>query len=290
MEDKIISYINDNLDLGEVTSKPIFPKQGMSGSVFFIVTKKAGELVVKYGNNVNKDYDLLKLVNENLLDFPTPKIFANFDLAGKHVLILEKIKGISFGEISLEFLPEYYNTVIVTLKNLHKIKREGIDWKDYLLKIFIDGNLDWEEIVNRKNLNKDLVLKVREILLNNIKNTDLNLGEYSLLHTDFNQSNIFVDEKSCKITGVIDWEEATFGDPVYDFARFHLHLWHRGVSDPEIKNFLNMLEFNDAEKARELLYFNIFLLHYLAYYSEQDDEFCIGRIKMHQDYLKSNIE
>jgi aminoglycoside phosphotransferase (APT) family kinase protein len=105
----------------------------------------------------------------------------------------------------------------------------------------------------------------------------------------FNQSNLFVNENTYEIVGVIDWEEAVFGDPVYDFARFHLHLWHRDVSMEDKKLFFELLDFNEEEKNREEIYFKLFIVHYLAYYSESDNGFSLGRIKMHEEFLKNNL-
>ena len=284
IEEKIIEYINFNF--GQILSQLKFPKQGMSGSVFFIKIEKLGEVVVKYGKHVDKDIYYLKLVKNELPEFKVPKVYGSFQLENIHVVVLEKINGKLFGEIEVYDLPNYFNSVMFTLNTLHKIRIENSDWKKYLLEIFENGNLNWEEIMSRKNLDKKLVQNTRNHLLGKIQATNFILNSYSLLHTDFNQSNLFVNEGTHEITGVIDWEEVAYGDRIYDFARFHLHLWHRGVSENIIDKFLESLNFNTEEQKREKLYFDIFVLHYLAYYSEMDDEFCRSRILMHENYLK----
>ena len=269
-EKKIIEYIENNLDFGKTMSEFVFPKQGMSGSVFFVTFKEIGEVAIKYGNDVNRDLFYLELVKKEIPDFPIPKVFAHFKIEDKYVVVLEKLNGTSFGEISVKNLPKYFSTVIHTLCNLHKITTQKFEWQKYLLEIFENRTLDWDEISNRNHIDKKLVLHTRKKLLEEIRNINLNLFSFSLLHTDFNQSNLLVDENINKITGVLDWEEATFGDPIYDYARFHLHLWHRGMDQIEINNFLNLLNMDFDGKKREKLYFSIFLLHYLAYYSEQE--------------------
>lgn len=286
IEQKILEYIEADLIFGKIIGDPIFPKQGMSSKVFFINTEKLGEIVIKYGQSVDKDVYYLNLIKNNLSDFPLPKLYGHFKVENINVILLEKINGKLLGEVETEKLPHYFDTVILTLNNLHKIKSNSFDWEKYLLEILDNGILNWEEIENRQNLNGNLVNVTRQKLIEKIKQTKFNLEKFSLLHTDFNQSNLFVDETKKEIIGVIDWEEATFGDPIYDFARFHLHLWHRQVSQKDIDLFFNKLNLNKQEKEIASLYFDIFILHYSAYYSENDDEFCRSRILMHENYLK----
>ncbi len=290
LEGEIIEYIECYHSFGKIIGEPIFPKQGMSSTVFFLQFADNFELVVKFGESVDKDLFFLNILNENNSHVPVPKVYGSFSIQDKHVLLLEKINGKLFGEIEKNEMEKYFPTVKETLAELHKIikKTTGEEWKKYLENIFNKSFLDWSEILDRKNLDKKLVEKFTKIILEKLNKTDfshLNLLGSSLLHTDFNQSNLFVDEKQKKIVAVIDWEEAVFGDTVYDFARFHLHLWHREISEEKIKIFLDSLNLNEKEKEREELYFLIFIVHYLAYYSEKENEFNLVRIDKHQSFL-----
>ena len=285
----IADYIQNNFEFGNILGEPIFPKQGMSSLVFFLNFESGLELVIKYGEAVDKDFHFLNILKENNSKLPVPKVYGYFELEGKHILLLEKINGKHFGEVELEDLSKYFETVLENFNELHKIVKEGVEWKKYLQNIFNEGTINWKEVLERKNLEKVLL----ELSLNKISEKINNLNfkgiNFSLLHTDFNQNNLFVESTAFKIVGIVDWEEATFGDSVYDFARFHLHLWHREVSKKEVDDFLKMLNLNEEEKIRERIYFLSFIIHYLAYYSESENDFNFERIKMHQEYL-SNVD
>jgi len=284
-EDEIIKYIEENFGFGKVVGEPIFPKQGMSSAVFFLEFEDNLEVAVKYGNNVKKDFDFLSLISENKNKVPVPKVFGYFEIGKTQIILLEKINGVLLGEIEKEYLLEYFSEIKNTLDELHKIKKENVNWKEYLLNIFNGKTLDWEEVSKRKLLDGELVKISVENILNKINKLDFPVQKFSLLHTDFNQRNLMVNINEKKIVGVIDWEEATFGDPLYDFARFKLHLWHREVEEKCVQDFLNLLNLNEEEINKMNLYFNIFVLQYLAYYSEKENEFNLSRISKHQDYL-----
>ena len=58
--------------------------------------------------------------------------------------------------------------------------------------------------------------------ITNLFNTFLNEKEnfnfkYTIIHGDFDLSNILIDPKSLKLTGIIDFEESRIYDPAYDF-------------------------------------------------------------------------
>lgn len=109
------------------------------------------------------------------------------------------------------------------------------------------------------------------------------------MHTDFNQINLFVDPNSREIAGIIDWGEAIFGDPVYDYARIRLFIWHFNLGFEVLENYYQLLSYTAEQKELENLYFLSRVIEYLAYYSEELNEFNVGRIKLHQNYLENLI-
>lgn len=107
------------------------------------------------------------------------------------------------------------------------------------------------------------------------------------MHTDFNQRNLFVDLKSDEIKGVIDWSEAIFGDPIYDFARVRMYIWHFNLGEDVIEKYYKLVDFDQKQKNLEQIYWLSRVIEYLAYYSEELNEFNIGRIKLHQNFLEN---
>ena len=187
--------------------------------------------------------------------------------------------------------------MVENLNELHKINSKyagdftkqkfKLTWKNVFLSKFTDPKiLNWIEISNRKELNRDLLLSSLEKLTYLIQRTEFINTDYSLLHTDFNQRNLFIDIKNKKIAGIIDWEESLFGDPIYDFARIRMLFWHYNLNTEAIKKYFNVMNFNEKEKSLENLYFISRIIEYLAYYSEEDNDFNRNRIQLHESFLK----
>ena len=138
-------------------------------------------------------------------------------------------------------------------------------------------------------MDKDLILKSIEKLVIQIEEKEFLNSNYSLLHPDFNQRNLFIDPDSNKITGIIDWSESMFGDPVYDFARLRMFIWHFKLGGNVLKEYYTLVNLNEEEREIEQIYFVSFVIEYLAYYSEELNEFNKSRLILHQNYLKEFI-
>lgn len=277
------------------------PKQGMDSEVFFAVDNNGNEYAIKYfsrgsGNDVPA-YDLLK---ENKIDVPVPKVFGVFAFENKQVLILEKIKFPLLESIPVSEMHRYIPSMIENLQKIHQVKSEiaGLinesgksrGWKEIMLAKFTgeDPNFDWNNIVNRDGLDSELVLRSVENIISRIGKTEFIEKPYSLLHTDFNQRNLFVDPNSNEITGIIDWGEAMFGDPIYDFARIRMLIWHFDLARSVLENYNKILSFTPEQKQLEELYWPSRIIEYLAYYSEELNKFNAERIKLHQDFLREH--
>jgi aminoglycoside phosphotransferase (APT) family kinase protein len=155
-----------------------------------------------------------------------------------------------------------------------------------ILNIFTD-EFDWNDVANREGLDKSLILTSVEKMKKKINDADFKDVGYSLLHTDFNQRNLFVNPQTHEIAGIIDWEEAMFGDPIYDFARVRMYLWHFDLGDQAISDYYDLMQFTQQQKKLEDLYWLSHVIQYLAWYSEELTEFNKGRIELHQDYLRA---
>jgi len=283
-------------ELGIHITDTEIPLQGMSSKVFFVRSDTNEEYAIKYGDDVIKDASILELIVKEGVDIPVPRLYASFIFEETPIIILEKINFPLLESISKDQMPKYIPSMIGNLRKLHSIKsdRSGslIDskgeksWKEILSAIFDGDEFDWNEIAKREGLDTDLILTSIEKIKEKINNTVFEKGNYSLLHTDFNQRNLFVDPKSDEITGIIDWEEALFGDPLYDFARVRMFMWHFGFDDSSIQAYYDLMNYTDEQKALENLYWLVLVIQYLAWYSEDLNEFTVGRIKLHQDYLR----
>lgn len=273
-----------------------FPPQGMDSEVFFIKDNHGHEYAIKHSGYAINDLLAYELLKENKLDIPAPKLIGTFRFEKDQVLILEKIQFPLLESVPEDQMHRYVPSMVRNLKKIHQVKSDEpgflsqtekkSNWKEFLLSKFSgsDPGLDWEKIVLRKGLDARLILKSLNGLIKTIDNTHFIDRSYSFLHTDFNQRNLFVNPDSSEITGIIDWSEAMFGDPVYDFARVRMFIWHFNLENVQ-ENYYKLLSFTTEQKHLEELYWLSWVIEYLAWYSEELNEFNIKRIKLHQDFL-----
>lgn len=294
-KDEIIKKIELRLNIKIVSIS--LPQQGLDSFVFFVKNSKGVEYAIKYGLSSASDPLALDLLKKNKITVPTPKILDSFNFKNIPLLVLEKIGNPLLKDIPANQIHRYIPDMIKNLKKIHKLKSSNagiltntdkISWKGYLLSKFSgeDPSLDWLKISKKEGLDEILVLNSVKSILKKIENAKFIKDGYSFLHTDFNQRNLFVDPNSDKVASIIDWSEAVFGDPIYDFARIKMLIWHLDLGKTALNNYNDLLKFNAQDKALEELYMLIRIIEYLAYYSDELNKFNINRIKLHQDFLR----
>lgn len=290
----LIEYLHTK-DIHIVSTE--IPPQGLSLSSVVLATTDTGEeFAIKFGPDVKSDATVLKLISERKINIPVPKLYADFLFEEMPVVILERIKYPLLDSLPAREMSRYIPAMLKCLSELHTIKSDTPGpigesasqktWKQIMLSFFNGDEFDWNAIANRKSLDKDIVLYSVNKIIKRIESTEFRENEYSLLHCDFNQRNLFINPKSSEISSIIDWEEAIFGDPISDFARVRMFMWHFQMSEDVIQNYYTIMNFTEQEKDLEDLYWLSRVIEYLAWYSEKLDEFTMERIKLHLDYLK----
>jgi len=274
------------------------PMQGMDSEVFLVTDEGGHEYIVKFGMDVFNDFLALNLIQENKIEIPTPLIHGHFSFENKTVLILEKIT-----HPLLEFAPhdtqyKYIESMLDNLNKIHLIKSDKAGllsdqqnkktWKELLLFKYSGEHpwFDWKNISRRDGVDGKLLEASLKKIIKKIENQDFLDKSYSLLHTDFNQRNIFVDPTSNKVAGIIDWSEAMFGDLLYDFARIRMYIWHFNLKHNALQNYYRSLALTDKEKTLEELYMVSQILDYVTWYSEVKNDFNDARLGLHQQFLR----
>lgn len=296
IQKQITKEIEKQLKIKIVNTK--IPPQGMDSEVFFTTDSNGKEYAIKIGKNATSDILAYRLLEENKIDIPVPKIFGNFTFEDKTVVILEKINFPLLESVPVDQMHRYISSMIKNLKKIHQIKSDragflierdkNINWKEIMLAKFNskDPALDWNEIAKRRGLDSELVLKSVENIIGKINQTEFIDSPYFFLHTDFNQRNLFINPYSDEIVGIIDWGEAMFGDPIYDFARVKMFIWHFNLGYKALKDYDKLISLTPQQKRLEELYWLSRVIEYLAYYSEELNKFNTGRIKLHQGFLR----
>lgn len=277
------------------------PRQGLGSAVLIARDERGREVAIKYGADVLCDVRALALIRENGVDIPVPAVLGSFALADKTAMVMEKSEYMLLEDIPNDKKCEYIGSMLKNLSKLHCIKSDVAgfllaphsekSWKDILLFKYSGEHpwFDWHEIMSREGVDSGLIQEAIERVRGKIEQADLPVENYSLLHTDFNQRNLFVDSNTHQIAGIIDWSEAMFGDPLYDFARVRMFIFHFNMKEETEKKYFRYLNLTEEERRREDIYLESQILDYIAWYSERKNNFNNGRLKLHQDFLRHRV-
>ena len=278
------------------------PPQGMDSEVFSIVDGNKKEYVIKIGEGVSTDIEAYKLIEKEGLNIPVPMIYLTTSFDNTPVLVMEKMKYPLLESVDKETMHWYISSMIETQKMIHTINSERTgyitdenekrNWKEFHLSKFdsTDEYLKWDEISKRDGLDIDLILRSVDRFISKFSKVEIKEGNYSLLHTDYNQRNLFVNPKTKTIAGIIDWGESMFGDPIYDFARIRMLIWHFNLGNSVADEYYSLRNYTKEEKELDELYWVSRVIEYLAYYSEELNEFNRGRIEMHEEFLREYLK
>lgn len=277
------------------------PRQGLGSAVLIARDERGREVAIKYGEDVLCDVRALALIRENGVDIPVPVVLGSFPVANKTAIVMEKIESPLLEDIPNDEKCGYIGSMLKNLSKLHCIKSDVAgsllapyndkSWKDVLLFKYSGEHpwFDWRKIVRREGVDGGLIQEAIERVRGKIEQADLSVENYSLLHTDFNQRNLFVDPNTHWIAGIIDWSEAMFGDPLYDFARVRMFIFHFNMKEETEKKYFRYLNLTEEERRREDIYLESQILDYISWYSERKNNFNNGRLKMHQDFLRCRL-
>ena len=277
------------------------PKQGMGSSVLIVTDDDDREMAVKIGTETANDALALELVGTSGAGVPVPGVLASFAFEDMTVLVMEKVDAPLLEEADKDGKRRYLGPMLACLKKIHTIGSDraglltGADgdrtWKEILL-FRLSGEhplYPWEEIARRDGVDAGLLSESIARLREDMRAAELPIKNYSLLHTDFNQRNLFVDPQKSAIASVIDWGEAMFGDPLYDFARVRMFIYHFDLGQRALSEYHDGLDMDREEELRERLYLTSQMIEYIAWYSMKKNDFNDGRLKLHQEFLRNGL-
>ena len=223
------------------------------------LTKKYGELIIlnpvvegqesQVFSFRHNDADFIFRIHPNIEGFrkddyvhrsfssqkiPIPKIVEYGDFNESHAFcISEKAKGITFQDADEQTVETLLPDIMAVWAaigeiDISKTKGYGIfsskdgnaphdSWKDFLLSILDESKYDWEKIKKIKEVDSDLVEAIKESFLELIQYCP---EVRKLRHGDFGSNNVLVDQNVPAITGIIDWDNAAYGDSFYDVNGF----------------------------------------------------------------------
>lgn len=162
-------------------------------------------------------------------DLPLPEVIEIGEFDTKHVFcITRRIPGITLQDSDEETLKDLAGAVsrILETINTTDIDRQGgfgpfndsgaadfASWHEFLMASVDTRCKDWDSLFARDLVDRNTIFPVFETF----KRLAESCPEIKcLVHGDFGSNNVLTD--GSRITGVLDWESALYGDPLHDVA------------------------------------------------------------------------
>lgn len=219
--------------------------------------------VLSYEKDImNTEVQIMWLLRE-ATDIPVPQVYyydKSRTLIGSEYYFMEKIKGVSFGKVKSQLSEEQKKRIEKELGNynrkMNEIKRDkfgsiaveekrGTSWSEVFLGMLKDVLKDGKEykvqLPFEYNYIEDL-FEQRKFLFEAV-------SEPCLVHWDLHDGNVFINESFDKITGIIDFERAFYGDPLLEIY-FGQFFDRKNFEEGYGKELINSKE----EQCRRILY------------------------------------
>ena len=222
-----------DLSLGDKNIKIITEKKGGWDSRFFILD---GKFAVKVPRNITVQHSIMKeKIATDLLRKELPLPIPDMNLAeidsidGNKIIIVfyEMLPGIELQNIHMigENKIKTAKSLGIFLQRLHNIPDELTQiLRTRISDVNNERNETDLELLNsvleyfQEMRNEPYVSSYIEIMcksMNSLKKMDTKLVP---CHGDFMSNNILYNEIKGKISGIIDWGDFSFRNPIYDFA------------------------------------------------------------------------
>lgn len=176
--------------------------------------------------NLAREFNIYHTLGDLLSFVPKGLVLCDdVDVIGVPFFVMEFCQGSSLGRnlpASLSQVPmigdKLSSLVIEALADLHKLNPSTIGLQELgKAEGFLGRQIGgWKKrggLVFSSSQNKEMDSIVQWLEHNEPKNPPT-----ALVHHDFKLDNLLVDTENLVITGVIDWEMATIGDPWFDLA------------------------------------------------------------------------
>ncbi len=238
------------------------PRSGFDHIVFMFKTSKGEKYITKADYNAVVDALVIDRIKNEGIAIPIPRVIA-YSIEDK-IAIFEFIEGKMLEVLYSDTIIKHFPKILEITSNIHKVKEKlagdfksvydgnGTSWKEFFGLEYTNNHsyYKWNDLMQDNRFDAGLIKQTLQEINESISKIKEPL-EYSLLHSDIHGGNIIADDTQIK--AIIDWSDANYGDPLYDFARIRLFL----VKDNKqmLKIYNNYLDMNQEEKEREKLYY-----------------------------------
>ncbi|MEO6536773.1 MAG: phosphotransferase [Candidatus Paceibacterota bacterium] len=248
--EKLSSFLQEKFS-GKNSLPELLP--GGESSQAFGFSASGKEYVIRVSKHSDESFKKDAYAHQHFgsVNLPIPKIIEIGTLDDQFFAISEKVQGKWVQDLTKEEYEKVLPDLMAKLEAIHSADIAGTQgygkwngegegkhntWKEFILSLgeYADGFPEkdvWERIYSR----------IEELV-------ELCPEERYLVHGDYGYDNVLSDGQ--KITGVIDWGEGKYGDPLYDVA--WMNFWAQDYSP--LKDFNQF--FRKHQENRGITYTN----------------------------------
>lgn len=225
---KIVDFVNDNTAFSLIENNIKTCGGGATATVYLAeISEEPKKVIVKispYYDIIEQEYKFIKFISERV-DCKLPHIYYfGADSQNNGIMIMEYFDGqnVKSAKITRKNCSQLSNQIIDNLIKIHSVHNDKYGpinnaiydtWRDYY-KDFAQEIYDFsKEMCTKRKLFK-IVLKAVELANENLDIILKNCGAPSLIHGDYWQPNIIVNQD--RLVGVLDPFNVMWAEPEYE--------------------------------------------------------------------------
>jgi aminoglycoside phosphotransferase (APT) family kinase protein len=237
-QDVLATWLKDKglLDKAALSVKPLTGGQSnptfllTSGQQRYVLRKKPPGPLLPSAHAVDREYRVMQALQNS--DVPVPKLFVfseDVDVVGTPFYIMEYLDGRVIVDQSLPALSKEDRTLVYQDMNRVIAALHSVDYAQVGLDTFgKPGNYFGRQIARwsrqYKEANTEDIPELHALI--DWLPANIPAGEQtSIVHGDYRLDNLVLHPTEPRAIGLLDWELATLGHPLADFA-YHCMSWH----------------------------------------------------------------
>lgn len=237
-QDVLATWLKDKglLDKAALSVKPLTGGQSnptfllTSGQQRYVLRKKPPGPLLPSAHAVDREYRVMQALQSS--DVPVPKLFVfseDVDVVGTPFYIMEYLDGRVIVDQSLPALSKKDRTLVYRDMNRVIAALHTVDYAQVGLDTFgKPGNYFGRQIARwsrqYKEANTEDIAELHALI--DWLPANIPAGEQtSIVHGDYRLDNLVLHPTEPRAIGLLDWELATLGHPLADFA-YHCMSWH----------------------------------------------------------------
>lgn len=207
-------------------SNPTYRITAASGC--YVLRRKPFGTLLPSAHAIEREYRLLRALD--LTAFPVPKAIALCEdpgIIGASFYVMEMVEGRTFwsgvlpGTAPAERRP-LYEQMVKTLAGLHNLDHRKLGLEtfgragNYMERQIARWTMQYRATTTDQN-------PLMEKLIDWLPRSIPAQSQSSIIHGDYRIDNLIFDQTGPQVRAVLDWELATIGDPLADFAYLAMH-------------------------------------------------------------------